>query len=104
MYMQPMPMMIQYGAPMAYGYSTGVTVPPAAYPQPRQPAAPNTQQPALPVQHPPVQHPPTYSAQDFKTIKDMFPDMDEEIINSVLQSSGGDMDTAVNHLLSMTTS
>ena len=50
------------------------------------------------------QPPQTISDEDFKKIKDMFPDMDDEIIRSVLLGSGGNVDTAVNHLLSMAAS
>eukprot|EP00112_Aurelia_sp_Birch-Aquarium-sp1_P000155 Seg1011.1 transcript_id=Seg1011.1/GoldUCD/mRNA.D3Y31 product="Toll-interacting protein" protein_id=Seg1011.1/GoldUCD/D3Y31 len=103
MVMQPMPMMMQYGTQMAYG-----TQMPYRYAQPMIPAGqplPQGMPPPAQVQQPPQQQPPqTISDEDVKKIKDMFPDMDDEIIRSVLLGSGGNVDTAVNHLLSMAAS
>ena len=90
MVMQPVPMMT-YAPQMAYAYPQGFAQPVVGAPPVRQPAF---QQP----------QPQTVSDEDFKKVKDMFPDMDDEIIKSVLLSSDGNVDTAVNHLLSMTAS
>lgn len=91
--MQPVPMAMAYGTQMAYAYPQGYVQPftgvPVAMQQPTQ---------QLP------QQPQTIRDEDVKKIKDMFPDMDEEIIRSVLLSSDGNVDTAVNHLLTMTAS
>ena len=99
MYAQQLPVMMSYGAP--YGYPAAGQ--PMVMTQHRAPVA-LLQQQQLPQQQlpPQQQQRPTYSEQDFKTVKDMFPNMDDEIINSVLLSSGGNVDTAVNHLLGMT--
>ncbi|XP_065051671.1 toll-interacting protein B-like [Rhopilema esculentum] len=97
MYVQPMPVMMSYGTQMAYTYPPGVAQPlPGAQQQFVRP-----QQPQQPQQQPQQQ---TISDEDVKKVKDMFPNMEEEIIRSVLLSSNGDVDTAVNHLLSMTAS
>ena len=41
------------------------------------------------------------SEQDIQTLKDMFPNMEEGVIQSVLEASGGNVDAATSHLLSM---
>ena len=82
---------------MAYGYPPGVAQPlPGAQQQVARPQSGQPQQQQQPQQ--------TISDEDVKKVKDMFPNMEEEIIRSVLLSSNGDVDTAVNHLLSMTAS
>ena len=82
---------------MAYGYPPGVAQPlPGAQQQFARPQSGQPQQQQQPQQ--------TISDEDVKKVKDMFPNMEEEIIRSVLLSSNGDVDTAVNHLLSMTAS
>lgn len=73
--------------PQAYTVSPQVYYPPMPYAVPQQVAP----RPA------PIQIQP----KDVQNIKDMFPDMDEEVIRSVLASSGGNVDAALNHLLSM---
>ena len=70
----------QFVPPVAAG------MPPAAGVQP-----PLTQPPAEPAINP----------NDLKALKDMFPDMDDDIIRLVLMQTGGDVDQAVNHLVSM---
>ncbi len=58
---------------------------------------------AMPQQVPPSRAAPRVQVrpEDVQNIKDMFPDMDEEVIRSVLEASGGNVDAALNHLLSM---
>mgnify|MGYP002803404509 CR=1 FL=1 len=58
---------------------------------------------AMPQQVPPSGAAPRVQArpEDIKNIKEMFPNMDEEVIRSVLEASGGNVDAALNHLLSM---
>ena len=50
------------------------------------------------------QQPPRFSEQDMSGLKDMFPNMEEGVIRSVLEASGGDVNAATTHLLSMTVS
>lgn len=76
--------------PQPYAVAPHVYYPPMPYVMPQQlPPAP-----ALSAR---VQVKP----EDVKNIKDMFPDVDEEVIRSVLVASGGNVDAALNHMLSM---
>lgn len=92
--------MVQVVNPQMYGYTS--YVPPtiltqqaphgAVLPQQQQqiPHNGNSQQP-LPETNP----------NDLKTLKEMCPDMDDDIIQSVLQQSGGNLDRAAEQLLEM---
>lgn len=63
------------------GYGPGQPVPTGQQPQPQQQRAPNEQ--------------------DIAGLKDMFPNMEEGVIRSVLEASGGDVNAATTYLLSM---
>lgn len=72
------------------GMVSGVPVVyPAHHPQGGNPQIP--QQPA-----------PQPSQQDIQNLKDMFPNMEESVIQSVLEASGNNVDAATTHLLTMT--
>jgi len=43
--------------------------------------------------------PPPYSAEDVRTIEEMFPTTDRRIITDLLDQHGGNKDLVVNHLL-----
>ena len=76
--------------PQAYTIPNRVFYPPMTYGMPQQ-------VPAQPAARQPVQINPN----DVKNIKDMFPDLDEEVIRSVLQARAGNVDAAVSDLLSL---
>ncbi|CAL8094605.1 unnamed protein product [Orchesella dallaii] len=44
---------------------------------------------------------PTFNEDDFKQLKEMFPNMDEEVVRSVYEAAGFDKDASVNALLQM---
>jgi len=56
---------------------------------------PASQQPAQPV---------AISDEDVAVVKDMFPDVEVDVIKSVLEANRGDKDATINNLLSMESS
>ena len=58
----------------------------------------------VPIAQPPPQQQRRPNQHDIAGLKDMFPNMDESVIRSVLEASGGDVNAATTHLLSMTDS
>ena len=44
---------------------------------------------------------PAYTEDDFKQCKEMFPNMDDDVIKSVLESNSGNKDSTINALLQM---
>ncbi|ESO89186.1 hypothetical protein LOTGIDRAFT_154274 [Lottia gigantea] len=62
-------------------------------------------QPGVPVQYPavqPAQQRPMYTDDDLKEFKDMFPNMDLDVIKSVLEANRGNKESTINALLTMT--
>ena len=101
---QAPPQQIVYGGqPVVYGQpvAVGGSFPVVMVPQPVVPGAqvtyPGGYGPGQPVPH----QRPQVSEADMKNLKEMFPNMDEQVIKSVLEASGGNLETATNNLLSM---
>lgn len=97
-YNTPMPMMFPQvysptGVPvMMPAAGGGYMVPPGVQIGGAYPAG---QQPQAQVQRP------TVTEEDLKQVKEMFPNMEDNVIKTVLEASGGNKDAAINSLLSM---
>lgn len=95
------------GAPqMVYGYPPVMYAPPMMVPQmPMQPAMMQQQQAIQSQASQQQENAFTASNQkDLQTLKEMCPELDEEIIKTVLQQSGGNVDRAAAQLLEMNSS
>ncbi|XP_061176385.1 toll-interacting protein-like isoform X1 [Saccostrea echinata] len=85
LYQQPV---VYYPQPIG-GFPIAVQPVPAGMPAyPQQGGTPQPQRPL-------------YTEEDFKQVKDMFPNMEDEVIRSVLEANRGNKDTTINSLLQM---
>ena len=67
-------------------------------------SGPMIHQSQMPVQSavlPPAAPPPTFSEEDFKQLKELFPDVDEEVVKSIYEAQRFNKDAAANSILSM---
>ncbi|XP_064627773.1 toll-interacting protein A-like isoform X8 [Lineus longissimus] len=102
---QPTPQQQQQQQPVLYPAGQPVVMVPQAQPvfYPVSGGAPvyTTGQNPPQQQQQPVQQGPMYTEEDVKQIKEMFPDVEEEVIKSILESHRGNKDATINDLLSM---
>uniref|UniRef100_H2YLR6 Toll-interacting protein n=1 Tax=Ciona savignyi TaxID=51511 RepID=H2YLR6_CIOSA len=103
--MQPMPGM-PLMLPGGYTVQTPGVMQSAQFYQPGMPMY--QAQPGMPMQQQqqqqqptPVPQGPLFTEADVKQIKEMFPDVEEDAIKTVLEASRGNKDAAINSLLSM---
>ena len=102
---QPMPFVGTGG--MMYGYQPMMYQQPFIQQRPVMHPQQQLQQQQLQPQHPPGVQPESVgqiNEKDLTTLKEMCPDMDEEIIRSVYQQTGGNLDRAAAQLLEMSSS
>ena len=62
-------------------------------------AAGQQQQPPAPAQQQP--QPPVATKEDIELIREMFPNVEEEAVKSILEANSGNKEAAINALLSM---
>jgi len=104
------PLLVVQGGHAPYMYSntivtggTYVPVHPGPYPQPmvlqQGPMVP--QQGQVPQAGPPVPQGPAFSEADVVALLEMFPNIDQEVVRSVLEANRGNKEASINNLLAM---